>query len=137
MNQIICGSFGVIGSFLAYLLGGWDSVITTLFIFMVIDYISGLLLAGVFHASPKTESGTLASRTGWKGLTKKGMTLLFVVIAVRLDMILATNYIRDGVCIAFMVNEGISIIENAGIMGVPIPSKLKQAIEMLQDKGGD
>ena len=132
MKQTICGSFGVIGSFLAYLLGGWDSVISTLLIFMVIDYVSGLLLAGVFHASPKTDSGTLASRTGWKGLTKKGMTLLIVVIAVRLDMILATNYIR-----AFMVNETLSIIENAGLMGVPIPNKLKQSIEMLQDKGGE
>ena len=137
MKQTIYGSFGVIGSFLAYLLGGWDSVISTLLIFMVIDYVSGLLLAGVFHASPKTDSGTLASRTGWKGLTKKGMTLLIVVIAVRLDMILGTSYIRDGVCIAFMVNETLSIIENAGLMGVPIPNKLKQSIEMLQDKGGE
>ena len=108
---------------------------TTLAIFMAIDYITGLLVAGVFHTSEKTETGGLESRAGWKGLIRKGVTLLMVLIACRVDMLLNVNYIRDGVVIAFCVNEVISIIENAGLMGVPIPKILSNAIELLRKKG--
>ena len=62
------------------------------------------------------------------------MTLLIVVIANRLDMQLGTSYIRDSVCIAFIVNECLSIIENAGLMGCPIPAPIKNAIEVLKNK---
>ena len=109
----------------------------TLLIFMTADYITGLLVAGVFHASPKSETGALESKAGFKGLVRKGMTLLFVLIACRLDMILGVNYIRDAVCIAFIVNELISLVENGGLMGVPIPEPLMDAIEVLKKKGDD
>lgn len=125
---------GVVGSFIASIFGGWDTSIITLLIFMLIDFISGLVLAGVFHKSKKTESGALESKAGWKGLIKKGMTLLIVVIANRLDLQLGTTYIRDGVCIAFISNELISIIENAGLMGLPIPKIITNAIELLKHK---
>lgn len=125
---------GVVGSFIASIFGGWDTSIITLLIFMLIDFISGIVLAGVFHKSKKTESGTLESKAGWKGLIKKGMTLLIVVIANRLDLQLGTTYIRDGVCIAFISNELISIIENAGLMGLPIPKIITNAIELLKHK---
>ena len=132
VRSAICTSIGVIGSGVAYLFGGFDNAIITLLLFMVIDYITGLIVAGVFHNSTKTETGSLESKAGWKGLCKKGVTLLIVVIANRLDMQLGSNYIRDTVCIGFMLNELISIIENAGLMGIKLPTVLTKAIEILK-----
>lgn len=126
--------FGVIGSFIASLFGGWDSALTTLLIFMGIDYLTGLIVAGVFHNSAKSETGALESRAGWKGLCRKGMTLLIVLIACRLDLIMGTNFVRDAVVIAYILNETISIIENAGLMGLPIPAVLTKAIDILKQK---
>ena len=132
MKSTILTSLGVIGSFIAGLFGGWDSSIITLLIFMIIDFISGLVVAGIFHKSKKTSTGTLESRAGWKGLFKKGMTLFIVIVGNRLDIQLGTTYIRDAICIAFISNEVISIIENAGLMGIPIPSFLINAIDLLK-----
>jgi len=128
------GIIGAIGAFVSTLFGGWDAALTTLVIFMAIDYITGIIVAAVFHRSTKTESGTLESKAGWKGLCKKGMTLLIVLVAVRLDLAIGTHFIRDVVVIAYIVNETISIIENAGLMGLPIPSVIQKAIDVLQKK---
>ena len=136
-KQMICTSAGAVGGFIESAFGGFDAAMITLLIFMTADYITGLLVAGVFHASPKSETGALESKAGFKGLVRKGMTLLFVLIACRLDMILGVNYIRDAVCIAFIVNELISIVENGGLMGVPIPEPIMDAIEVLKKKGDD
>ena len=122
MKRVICTVVGMVGGFIASLFGGWSTGLVTLLIFMSIDYLSGLIVAGVFHNSPKTGTGTLESRAGWKGLCRKCMTLLFVLIAYRLDLELSTNYIRDAVIIGFMTNELISIVENAGLMGLPLPA---------------
>lgn len=135
MKNAICTLFGTIGAWIAYALGGWDASVVTLLIFMAIDYASGFICAAVFHKSQKSKTGALESRAGWKGLCKKGLTILFVVIAVRLDLLIGTNYIRDAVCIAFIVNELISIVENAGLMGIPIPSVITKGIELLKEKG--
>ena len=134
MKNVICGIIGIVGGFIANAFGGWSAALTTLLIFMGVDYISGLILAGVFHASPKSEDGTLESYAGWKGLVRKGMTLLIVLIGARLDLMLGVNYIRDAMVIAFCVNELLSIIENMGLMGVPMPEILTNAIEMLKSK---
>lgn len=134
MKNVICAIFGIIGGFIANAFGGWSAALTTLLIFMGVDYLSGLILAGVFHASPKSEDGTLESYAGWKGLVRKGMTLLIVLIGARLDMLLGVSYIRDALVIAFCVNELLSIIENMGLMGVPMPEILTNAIEMLKNK---
>ena len=134
-KEIICTLTGTVGSAVAGMFGGWDAAIKTLVIFMTIDYISGLTVAGVFKTSNKTKSGALQSTAGWKGLCKKSMTLLFVLIAHRLDLILKTSYIRDAVVIGFLANELISIVENAGMMGLPIPGVVKRAIEVLREKG--
>ena len=134
MKEMILTVLGCIGAAIAGIFGGWSAGLTTLLIFMGIDYLTGLIVAGVFHKSPKSESGALESRAGWKGLVRKGMTLLIVLIACRLDVMLGVNYIRDAVVIAFVVNETLSIIENAGLMGVPIPAAITKAIEMLRDK---
>ena len=135
LKTMICTGIGIVGSTVAAAFGGWDAAMITLISMMVIDYLTGVLVAGVFHNSPKTENGTLESKAGWKGLCRKGMTLLIVLVAARLDIILGTGFIRDAVIIGYIANETISIIENAGLMGVPIPEAIEKAIEVLQSKG--
>lgn len=137
MKSTLLSAIGVIGAGVSYLVGGFDSTVTALLMFMAIDFVTGLIVGGVFHKSPKTETGTLESKAGWKGLCKKGVVLFFVFIGTQLDILLTTEYIRDGVCIAFIVNELLSIIENAGLMGVPIPKILANAIEILKSKSGE
>ncbi len=137
VKAIICTVFGVIGGAVAELLGGWTRDMTTLIVFMAIDFIMGLILAGVFHKSAKSASGNLDSRAGWKGLCKKGVTLLFVLIAHRLDISLQTDYIRTATILGFIANEGISIVENAGLMGMPFPEAITKAIDILKHKGDE
>lgn len=134
MKEKLCTVVGMAGSFIASLFGGWDAALVTLLIFMAIDYFSGLVVAGVFHKSNKTKTGTLESKAGWKGLCRKCMTLLFVLIAYRLDLALGMSYIRNAVIIGFMANELISIVENAGLMGLPLPSVITKAIDVLTKK---
>ena len=134
MKSWFTALIGVIGSFITSLFGGWDAALVTLIIFMGIDYVTGLIVAGVFHNSEKTENGALESRAGWKGLCRKGVTLLVVLVACRLDLVIGSNFIRDAVVIAFVANETISIVENAGLMGVPIPGAVVRAIEILKKK---
>ncbi len=134
MKQKILVFIGMAGSWITSLFGGWDAALGTLLIFMGIDYITGLIVAGVFHTSEKTSNGALESGVGWKGLCRKGVTLLVVLVACRLDLIMGSNFIRDAVVIAFIVNETISIVENAGLMGIPIPKVIIKAIEVLKNK---
>lgn len=133
MKKIIITGIGLIGSAIASMLGGWDDGIITLLIFMATDYVTGLIVAGVFHKSNKTNGGALESRAGWKGLCRKCMTLLLVMIAYRLDLTLGTDYIRDAVIIAFIANEAISLTENAGLMGLPLPAVITKAIDVLNE----
>lgn len=137
MKETICTFAGCIGAAIASALGGWNSALATLLIFMAADYITGLIVAGVFRRSSKTENGALDSHVGWKGLCKKGVMLLFVLVAHRLDLVIGTDYIRNAVIIGFLTNELISIIENAGLMGVPLPKAITKAIEVLQHKEDD
>lgn len=130
----ILSILGVIGSVVANLLGGWDSALETLILFMAVDYFTGLIVAGVFNKSAKSETGAIESKAGWKGLLKKGVTLLIVLVATRLDKVTGTEVIRDAVIIAYIINEGISIIENAGLMGVPIPAIIRRTLEVLKNK---
>lgn len=134
MKEAICTGLGIVGSLIAGLFGGWDTSIRALLIFMAVDYLMGLACAGIFRKSPKTASGGLQSKAGWKGLCRKVATLALVIVAAQLDAVLQTSYIRDAVCIAFMVNELISMIENVGLMGVNFPEPLKRAIDLLQKK---
>lgn len=134
MKQTIFTAIGVIGGLITSLFGGWDAALVTLIIFMGIDYITGLIVAGVFGTSEKTANGGLESRAGWKGLCRKGVTLLVVLVGCRLDLIMGSNFIRDAVVIAFIANETISIIENAGLMGVPVPAAIMRAIDILKNK---
>lgn len=135
MKSVILAISGVVGSCITYLIGGWDDCVTVLLIFMLIDYITGVIVAGVFHKSPKTNTGTLESKTHIKGLFRKLTIFSFIILANLLDMQLGFDYIRNGVCIAFMANELLSIIENAGLMGIPIPSVITNAIDVLKSNG--
>lgn len=134
MKQTICTVMGMIGSVIASLLGGWSAAMQYLILAMIIDYVSGLVVAGVFHASKKSKNGALESRAGWKGLCRKVFTLSFVVIARGVDVYLGVNYVKDAVIIGFFTNEVISIIENAGLMGVPMPVIVTRAVDLLTTK---
>ena len=137
IKATVCAALGIIGSFIAKLFGGWTEDIITLVIFMSIDFAMGLILAGIFKKSNKSPSGALDSHAGWEGLCKKGTIILFVLIAHRLDLLLDTAYIKTAAIIGFIINESISIIENAGLMGIPLPDVVAKAIEMLRDMEGD
>lgn len=138
MKKIFITLTGVLGSVAVHLFGEWDAALQTLILFMAIDWITGgIILPAVFKKSPKSGNGALESRAGWKGLCRKGMTLLFVLIATQLDLLAGTSYLRDAVCIAFIANEALSIVENAGLMGVPLPEVLRKAIDILQKKSAD
>lgn len=134
MKSIICSTCGVIGGFITYIVGGWDMAILALLIFMAIDYITGLIVAGIFHKSKKTASGGLNSKIGFLGLAKKVVVFLLIIVAQLLDLILGIDFVRNSVIIAFITNEVISIIENAGLMGVPMPKVIHKALDLLQDQ---
>lgn len=133
MKETIFSAIGIIGAAIAAAFGGWTSAMTTLVIFMGADYITGMAVAVIFKRSPKTESGGAKSDVGWLGLVKKCVIMLFVYIASRLDLIMGTSYLKDAVCIAYIVNELVSLIENAGLMGVPIPDPIMSAIDILKN----
>ena len=135
MKELLCTVVGCIGAFLAAIFGGWDSALVTLLIFMGIDFATGLITAAM-GKSENSESGTLNSKVCWQGLAKKFCVLLLLVVAVRIDILLGTTYVRDAVCIAFCCNELLSILENTGLMGIPYPQGLKNAVELLQKKAG-
>lgn len=134
MKFSIFATIGVVGGAIASIFGGWDTALITLIISMAIDYITGLIVAGVFHRSTKSATGGLESKAGWKGLARKFVTLCIVVIANYADQLIGSTYIRDAVVIGFCANEFISILENAGLMGVPLPKVLIKAIDVLKQK---
>lgn len=130
----VLSAIGAVGGWIATALGGMDYGLQALIIFMMLDYITGWAVAGVFHRSPKTETGALSSNVGLKGLCKKIAMLALVWVAVQLDLMIGSDYLRDAVIIALVVNELVSLLENLGLMGVPIPEVLKRAIELLNKK---
>lgn len=129
----ICTIIGIIGAYIANLFGGWTSALTTLVIFMAVDYLTGLAVAGFFQNSAKSDTGGLSSSVGFKGLIKKIMILAIVVVAYRLDLLINVNYIRNTAIIGFCANELISIVENVGLMGVEFPPVIIKAIDILND----
>lgn len=130
-------TFGSIGSFFSFLVGGFDSVMIALLILMTLDFISGIILAVAFKNSKKTENGKLSSSAGITGLTKKIFILILVAVSTQLDIVLKTTFIRDGAVIGFISMEGISIIENATLAGLPIPRVIKNALEIINKKEKD
>lgn len=131
LKNVFCSFMGLVGTTIISALGGYDLMIETLLFFMVVDYLTGLYIAGVLHKSPKTKSGGLSSTKGYHGLVKKVMVLVLVAVMYRVDLLFNIDYLRNGSIIAFCFQEGISIIENAGLMGVAIPDVVKRGIDLL------
>lgn len=131
MKDSISTAVGLAAGTVSWLIGGFDTPVMALVVCMTVDYVTGLIVAGVFHSSPKTAGGGLDSQVGWKGLARKCVTLLLVVIANLADVLLGQCCIRDAVVIGFCANECLSILENAGRMGIRIPKTLTDALEKL------
>ena len=131
----VLAALAAAGSWIANSMGGWDASLQVLIALMVTDYITGVLVAAVWHKSIKSSSGTLNSVAGFKGILKKCAILLLVWIGVLLDQALGSTYARTAVVLFFVGNEGISLLENLGLMGVPFPAFLRRALEALRDQG--
>lgn len=132
----VCAVAGTIGAYLSFIFGGWNAAMLWLTVFMSLDYVTGLIVAGVFKHSPKSDTGALESRACLKGLFRKGGMLVLVLIGYAVDDVLGTQYIMDGVIYALMVNELLSLLENLGLMGVEYPDVLANALELLRHKAG-
>lgn len=122
------GAVSVIGTAFCYVMGAWDGVLEALIFAMVIDYISGVLAA---YINPNSQ---LNSQRGFRGICKKIMILLLVSLAHFLDQATQQAVIHSAVVWFFIGNEGLSIVENAAKAGVPIPQKLKNSLEQLQQE---
>ena len=121
------------GGTIAMCFGGWDAGVKILLGIMALDYITGLLLAALWHRSPKTEGGGVSSAAGFKGLIRKIAILGLVWLAALLDRAIEADYIRTTVSLFFIANEAISVIENTALMGIPYPGFVKKMLEELQD----
>ena len=135
LKNAVFAALAAVGSVLANQLGGWDGFLKLLVACMVVDYATGLIVAGVFKKSGKSTTGALDSKAGFKGLVKKCVILVMVWMAAMMDGALGVEYIRTAVCLFYIANEGLSILENVGLMGVPYPAFLKSALEAMRDKG--
>lgn len=135
VKEICLAALAAVGSGVVNALGGWDAGLQTLLFCMTLDYVSGMVVAGVFKRSDKSGDGALDSRAGFKGLCKKGAELVLVLIAVRLDGLLGGGYARTAVILFLVGNEGLSVLENLGLMGVPYPRFLRDALAVLRERG--
>ncbi len=127
-NQL---SFATIGGFIGWFLGGFDGLLYALLAFIVIDYITGVLCA--------IENHELSSEVGFKGVTRKCMIILLVGIAniVDIDVIGTGSVLRAAVCFFYISNEGLSILENAAILGLPIPEQLRKVLKQIKNRAGN
>lgn len=135
---IVTVTGAVLGALIS-LAGGWDTALQALVVFMILDYLTGVIVAAVFHASKKTESGKLSSVAGLKGIAKKVLMLFMVVAGQYADVVLGIDYFRTAVIIALIANELISLIENAGLAGIEVPilSKAVDALKTMDDKNNE
>lgn len=133
----VLAGLATVGGIASQYLGGWDQLTKLLAWAMAIDYLTGALCAAVWHKSPKTATGGYESRAGFKGLIRKGVIVLIVMIAAELDKLAGTTAMRTATILFFAANDGMSILENLGIMGVPYPPALKNAFEVLRRKSED
>ena len=130
--MMTCSSIGAIGGIITHLLGGFDKGLILLIALMVADYITGVIVAGVFRKSYHSKAGGLSSKAGKEGLSKKVTVLIFVIIGALMDDYFGIDVVRNSIIIGFSANELISVVENAGLMGLPLPTAITNAIEILK-----
>lgn len=123
---------GVVSSFI----GEYTLSLNVLLSLMIVDYVLGLMTA-IVSKSTKTDTGKLSSKAGFIGLLKKFTVIMFVGIGFKLDQLLNSHMIREMVIIGYSANELISIIEHAGVIGVPVPDVISKAIDILNKKAGE
>ena len=133
-KNVILFALSMLGSFVVEFLGGVDTVLIALLLFMAVDYITGMAVAFIFHKSKKTQGGGASSKEGFKGIVKKICMLLLVGLAHELDIIMGVDYTRAMAILFFIGNEGLSVLENMGLMGVKYPAFLIKALEALRDE---
>lgn len=123
----VCSLSGIVGSVITFAFGNWTESLTLLLVSMGIDYLTGVM------ASVKEKKG-LNSWFGFWGLARKGLTLLVILLAHRVDILLGTNNVTMGAAIYFYIaNELISITENYGRLGLPLPERIRKMIEVLKN----
>lgn len=122
--------FAAIGGWLGYFLGGCDGLLIALVVFVVVDYLTGVMCAIADHK--------LSSAVGFKGICRKVLIFLLVGIANILDVqVIGTgSVLRTAVIFFYISNEGVSLVENAAHLGLPVPDKLKDVLEQLHDRDG-
>lgn len=129
-DLIIKWMVAVGGSMSSYLFGGWSALLDILLFFVIVDFITGIIAAGF--------CGELRSTVGLIGITKKIFIFIMVAVAYKIDSILGdVHFLRDTVIFFYLANELLSIIENGGRLGAPIPPVIRKAVEILRDKGED
>lgn len=138
-TDLIKGGFytgtAIVGGCFGNILGGFDKVLIALLFCMAADYITGLIVAIVFNSSTKTETGGAQSKAGFVGLVKKIFILILIVVINQIDVVLDTNgFFRNAAIIGFMANEALSLIENAGLMGIKLPEAVTNAVDVLKKK---
>ena len=133
-DKVLKGLAAVAGA-ICGLFGEWTTMLTILVVVMAIDYISGWIVA-LCGRSPKTEGGGLSSKGGFIGIAKKGFIMLLVLLATMLDRAIGneTMVFQSSLVFYYIANEGLSVLENAALMGVKFPEKIRKALETLRDK---
>lgn len=128
-KEIFNSIIAVIGGILTYIFGGWDTCLIVLVLFITIDYLTGVFNGLIHHK--------LNSQVGFNGILRKSEILMILIVAVLLDRLLnnGTWVFRTLICYFYIANEGISILENIGKCGVPLPPKLLVTLEQLKKKG--
>lgn len=133
LNAII----GVIGAFFNAFLFKISPLMDVLLIEMLIDYITGCIVAVVSHNSPKSKNGGLSSTAGLLGLIKKAGMICLVYLTYLFEIRVGVGLAKDCVIFAYMANELLSIVENLGLIGVPIPDKIKNVIDILKERSNN
>jgi len=120
------------------LFGEWNTMLTILVVAMTTDYISGWIVAWC-GKSPKTENGGLSSKIGFIGIAKKAFIMILVLLATLLDRVIGgdTAVFQSSLVLYYIANEGLSILENAALLGVKFPAKLKKALETMREQEDD
>ncbi|CAH1230644.1 hypothetical protein PAECIP111891_06708 [Paenibacillus allorhizoplanae] len=127
-QAVVTTTTGVLGAILTYSFGGWSELLSFFLLAMIVDYVTGI------GASIKEKSG-LSSKVGFIGIFKKFLMAVVVVMAHRMDILLGSNVIMTGSIYFYLANELISITENYGRIGLPLPTQVKQVIQVLKSKG--